>query len=173
MRQHSHDSGAATIAVLVDVDIAEARAERLDLEAAAQAAGQRLFVVEITADRDLEPAFASMVEQKAGALFIGAGAYFAARRRLLAALALRHRLPAAHAQREFVVAGGLMCYGTSMTDAYRQGGSYAGRILKGELPADFAGAASHQVRIRDQSGNREGARPFRANAHSRRRRRGD
>ena len=137
MRQHSHDSGAATIAVLVDVDIAEARAERLDLEAAAQAAGQRLFVVEITADRDLEPAFASMVEQKAGALFIGAGAYFAARRRLLAALALRHRLPAAHAQREFVVAGGLMCYGTSMTDAYRQGGIYAGRILKGELPADL------------------------------------
>jgi putative ABC transport system substrate-binding protein len=78
-----------------------------------------------------------MVEQKAGALYIGAGAYFAARYRLLAALALRHRLPAAHAQREFVAAGGLMSYGTSITDAYRQAGLYAGRILKGEQPADL------------------------------------
>jgi ABC-type uncharacterized transport system substrate-binding protein len=129
--------GATTIAALVDGHTAEAMAERRDLEAAAQAVGQRLFVVEIGADRDLEPAFASAVEQKAGALFIGAGAYFGGRQRLLAALALRHRLPASHAQREFVVAGGLMSYGTSITDAYRQGGIYAGRILKGELPADL------------------------------------
>jgi putative tryptophan/tyrosine transport system substrate-binding protein len=104
---------------------------------AAQAVQQRLFVVEIEADRDLEPAFASAVEQKAGALFIGTGAYLGGRLRLLAALALRHRLPASHGQREFVVAGGLMSYGTSFTDAYRQGGVYAGRVLKGELPADL------------------------------------
>jgi putative ABC transport system substrate-binding protein len=127
----------ATIAVLVDPRTAESVAERRDLEAAAQAVGQRLSVVEIREDRELEPAFASMVEQKAGALYIGAGAYFAARYRLLAALALRHRLPAAHAQREFVAAGGLMSYGTSITDAYRQAGLYAGRILKGEQPADL------------------------------------
>ena len=129
--------GAATIAVLVDPRITEGMEERRDLEAAAQAVGQRLFVVEIAADRDLEPAFASAVEQKAGALFIGAGAYFFARQRLLAALALRHRLPAAHALRGFVAAGGLMSYGTSITDAYRQSGIYAGRILKGEQPADL------------------------------------
>jgi putative ABC transport system substrate-binding protein len=129
--------GAATIAVLVDPRTAETLAERSDLEAAAQAVGQQLFVVEIREDRELEPAFASMVEQKAGALFVGAGAYFAARYRLLAALALRHRLPATHAQREFVLAGGLMAYGTSIPDAYRQAGLYAGRILKGEQPADL------------------------------------
>jgi putative ABC transport system substrate-binding protein len=129
--------GAATIAVLVHARTAESLAERRDLDAAAQAVGQRLFVVEIRDDRELEPAFVSVVEQKAGALFIGAGAYFAARRRLLAALALRHRLPAAHAQREFVAAGGLMAYGTSIPDAYRQAGLYAGRILKGERPADL------------------------------------
>ena len=129
--------GATTIAVLVDGHTAEAMAERRDLEAAAQAVQQRLFVVEIEADRDLESAFASAVEQKAGALFIGVGAYLGGRLRLLAALALRHRLPASHFQREFVVAGGLMSYGTSFTDAYRQGGIYVGRVLKGELPADL------------------------------------
>jgi ABC-type uncharacterized transport system substrate-binding protein len=128
---------AATIAVLVDPRTAEGIAERRDVEVAAQAVGQRLFVVEIETDRDVEPAFASMVEQKAGALFIGAGAYFGGRLRLLASLAMRHGVPAAHAQREFVLAGGLMSYGTSFTDAYRQGGVYAGRILKGEHPADL------------------------------------
>jgi putative tryptophan/tyrosine transport system substrate-binding protein len=129
--------GAATIAVLVDPRTGETVAERRDLEAAAQAVGQRLFVVEIREDRELEPAFASMLEQKAGALYIGAGPYLSPRLRLLAALALRHRLPAAHGQREFVAAGGLMAYGTSIPDAYRQAGLYAGRILKGEQPADL------------------------------------
>jgi putative tryptophan/tyrosine transport system substrate-binding protein len=129
--------GAATIAVLVDPRTAETQAERRDLEAAAQAVGQRLFVIEIREDRELEPAFASVVEQRACALYIGVGAYFAARQRLLAALALRDRLPAAHAQREFVVAGGLMSYGTGISNAYRQAGLYAGRILKGEQPADL------------------------------------
>jgi putative ABC transport system substrate-binding protein len=127
----------ATIAVLVDPRTAEGIAERRDVEVAAQAVGQPLFVVEIRTDRDLEPAFAAIVEQKVGALFIGAGAYFAGRQRLLASLAIRHGVPAAQAQREFVVAGGLMSYGTSITDAYREGGIYAGRILKGEHPADL------------------------------------
>jgi putative ABC transport system substrate-binding protein len=127
----------ATIAVLVDPCTAEGIAERRDVEVAAQAVGQPLFVVEIRTDRDLEPAFAAIVEQKVGALFIGAGAYFAGRQRLLASLAIRHGVPAAQAQREFVVAGGLMSYGTSITDAYREGGIYAGRILKGEHPADL------------------------------------
>ena len=129
--------GATTIAVFVDARTAEALAERRDIEAAAQVVGQRLYVVEIREDRELEPAFASVVEQKAGALYISAGAYFSARQRLLAALALRHRLPAAHAQREFVVVGGLMSYGTSISNAYRQAGLYAGRILKGEQAADL------------------------------------
>jgi putative ABC transport system substrate-binding protein len=129
--------GATTIAVLVDPRIAEGIAERHDVEVAAQAVGQRLFVVEIRTDRDLEAAFASMVEQKAGALFIGAGGYLGGRLRLLAALAARYGLPAAHAQREFVLAGGLMSYGTSFTDAYRQGGIYVGKILKGENRADL------------------------------------
>ena len=89
------------------------------------------------ADRDLEPAFASMVERKAGALLIGTGPFLTARQRQLAALALRHKLPAARSLRGFVEAGGLMSYGASIADAYRQAGLYAGRILKGEKPADL------------------------------------
>ena len=78
-----------------------------------------------------------MVERKAGALLIGAGPFFTARQRQLAALALRHQLPAARNLREFAEAGGLMSYGASITDAYRQAGLYAGQILKGEKPADL------------------------------------
>ncbi len=78
-----------------------------------------------------------MIEQKAGALLIGAGAFFTARIPRLAALALRHNLPSSQSLRGYVEAGGLMSYGTSISDAYRQGGVYAGRILKGEKPADL------------------------------------
>jgi putative ABC transport system substrate-binding protein len=128
---------AETIAVLVDANNAEARAEQRDLEATAKAAGQRVVMLELKSDRDLAPAVASAAEQKAGALLVGAGPYFSARHRLVAALALRHKLPAAQSQREFAMAGGLMSYGTSQSDAYRQGGVYAGRILKGEKPGDL------------------------------------
>ena len=129
--------GAATIGVMIDPSTNEGVVERRDLEAAAKAVGQQLFVIETTADRELEPAFASMVERKAGALLIGAGPFLTARQRQLAALALRHQLPAARSLRGFVEAGGLMSYGASITDAYRQAGLYAGRILKGEKPADL------------------------------------
>ena len=129
--------GAATIGVMIDPHTNEGVVERRDLEVAAKAIGQQLFVIETTADRDLEPAFASMVERKAGALLIGASPFFTARRRQLAALALRHNLPMAGSLRGFVEAGGLMSYGASISDAYRQAGLYAGRILKGEKPADL------------------------------------
>ena len=129
--------GAATIAVLNDPRLNEGREERRDLETAAQAVGQRLAIFEVRTDQEVESAFASMIEQKAGALLIGSGAFFTARRQRLAALALRHKLPASHALRGFVEAGGLMSYGTSITDAYRQAGLYAARILKGEKPADL------------------------------------
>ena len=129
--------GAATIGVMIDPRTNEGVVERRDLEAAAKAVGQQLLVIEATADRDLEPAFASMIERKAGALLIGSGAFLTARQRQLAALALRHKLPTARNLRGFVEAGGLMSYGASITDAYRQAGLYVGRILKGEKPADL------------------------------------
>ena len=105
--------------------------------AAAQALGQQLLVLDVGSDRDIETAFTTCVQRGAGALLIGAGAFMNFHRERLVALAARHALAASYPLREFVVAGGLMSYGTSITDAYRQAGRYAGRVLKGEKPGDL------------------------------------
>jgi putative ABC transport system substrate-binding protein len=128
---------AATIAVLVDSNTPEAERERRDVQAAAQAIGQQLVVVDARGDRDIETAFATFVQREAGARFAGTGAFLNSRRERVVALAARHALPASYALREFATAGGLMSYGTSITEAYRLAGIYAGRILKGEKPADL------------------------------------
>jgi putative ABC transport system substrate-binding protein len=125
------------IAVLVNPNRADTEAERRDVLDAANTIGLQLIVFDITSDRDIEAAFASVIQRGAGAMFVGTGAFTNSYRERLVALAARHRVPASYSQREAVVAGGLMSYGTSIPDAYRQAGTYAARILKGEKPSDL------------------------------------
>jgi putative ABC transport system substrate-binding protein len=128
---------AATIAILVGTDTLEARIERRDVELAAQALGQQLIVAPVASEGELDGAFTSIVERGAKALLVGAGPLLASNRERIVALAARHAIPAIYSLREYVEAGGLMSYGASLVEAYRQAGIYAGRILKGEKPADL------------------------------------
>src|SRR5581483_4473737 len=106
--------------VLVESMNPEAKAELIDLQAAAQGVGTELTVVDVRIAADIESAFATFVQRGAGALFAGSGPFLTANRKQLIDLAARHRLPASYSLREFVTDGGLMSYGTSISDAYRQ-----------------------------------------------------
>jgi putative ABC transport system substrate-binding protein len=123
--------------MLVGIDTLEARVERRDVELAAQALGQQLIVAPVSSGGELDGAFRSIVERGAKALLVGSGPLLTSDRERVVALAARYAIPAIYALREFVEAGGLMSYGASIVEAYRQTGMYAGRVLKGEKPADL------------------------------------
>ena len=106
-------------------------------QAAARAIGQRIVVLDASSAAEIEQAFAAIARQRADALLVNADALFTAERELLVALAARYRMPAIYAWREFAEAGGLMSYGTNLNRSYHQVGTYVGRILKGEKPADL------------------------------------
>src|SRR5262245_17954904 len=133
---------AATMAMLVGTDTLEARIERRDVELAAQALGQQLIIAPVSSKGELNGAFTSIVERGAKALLVGVGALLTSNRERVVGLAARHAIPAIYAVREFVEVGGLMSYGASIAEAYRQVGIYAGRILKGQKPADLPVAQS-------------------------------
>ena len=128
---------ATTFGVLAIPNIPETQAERRDLKAAAQTIEQQVIILDVRSDRDIETAFATFVQRGVGALLGGAGPFLHSHRDRIVALAARHAMPAIYPNREYVVAGGLMSYGTSITDGYRQAGIYTGRILKGEKPAEL------------------------------------
>jgi putative ABC transport system substrate-binding protein len=126
------------VAVLVNPSQpALSQATLRDMEPAARAMGMQIQVLNATTSNEIDAAFASFARQRADALFVSPDPLFLSRRMQLTHLASRHAIPSAYALRDYVVAGGLMSYGTSLTDAYRQVGVYTGRILKGTKPSDL------------------------------------
>jgi putative tryptophan/tyrosine transport system substrate-binding protein len=128
---------AALIAVLLNPKIASFEARLKDVQSAARAFGQQIHIYRASTEAELDSAFAIFGQLRAGALLVGADPFFLTQRERIVALAARHTIPAVYEQREFAVAGGLMSYGTSLTDATRQVGLYAGRVLKGEKPGEL------------------------------------
>jgi putative tryptophan/tyrosine transport system substrate-binding protein len=135
------------IAALVNPDFPSAEFQSREMQEAARALGFHLLIVKASTESELDTAFATLVRERVGALAVASDGFFFFRRERIAALAASHGLPSIFPQREAAIAGGLMSYGTSVPDAYRQGGIYVGRILKGEKPADLPVQQSVKVEL--------------------------
>ena len=125
------------IGVLANPNYPTAATQLQDLEQAARSVGKRLFPAKASDDAELNAAFASLLQQRVGALLVTSDPYFDSRRDRIIAFAAQNRLPAVYTWREYAIAGGLVSYGPSVTEAYRNSGIYAGRILKGAKPSDL------------------------------------
>jgi putative ABC transport system substrate-binding protein len=125
------------IALLIDANNITSAAELSDLEGAVHAIGLNSVVRKVAGELEIDAAFATFTQQRAGALVVGNSPFFTSQIKRIVALAAQNALPASYQQREFAEVGGLMSYGSSLSDAYRQAGIYTGRILKGTKPADL------------------------------------
>ena len=134
---HELRPSAARIAVLVDPNFPVTEPFVSDVLAAASAIGRQMEVLHASTGRDIDTVFSGLAQKPVDALLVGPAVLFNIRRVQLVTLAAYHRVPAIYGLREFVEVGGLMSYGASITDAQRQAGIYAGRILKGEKPGDL------------------------------------
>jgi len=124
-------------AALIDMNNLYTDSEITDLRAAASAIGRQIEILTVSTSHDIETAFASLAQKQVSGLAVSASAFFTSRRVLFATLAARHAVATIYSDRRYTEAGGLMSYGTNTIDLYRQVGIYAGRILKGEKPADL------------------------------------
>jgi putative tryptophan/tyrosine transport system substrate-binding protein len=135
---HEVVPNAALIGVLLNPAAASyLDRETSDVQEAARVVGQQLLILRASTEEAIEAAFAMAVEQRAGGLLVAADPFFVSRREQIVALAARYAIPAIYELREYATAGGLMTYGINIGDAYHQVGSYVGRILKGEKPANL------------------------------------
>jgi putative tryptophan/tyrosine transport system substrate-binding protein len=128
---------ATIIGLLLNPNDPRAETQSGDVQEAAHALGLQVHIVNASTEGEIVSAFATLAQLRAGALIVGTGEFFNRQAEQLVVLAARHVMPAIYQYRLFVVAGGLIAYGTSLTDSYRQAGVYTARILKGEKPADL------------------------------------
>jgi len=128
---------ADPIAVLVDPNFVSAEAQVRDVQEAAARLSVQLVILRAGTENEIDAAFVTLVRQRAGALLVCAAPHFYVQHQQIVLLAARHAIPVMYERRDFAEAGGLMSYGTSLADAYRQMGVYAGRILTGDKPADL------------------------------------
>ena len=138
---------ATSMAALVNPTNPNADAHSSDLQAAARKLGIELHILHASSERDFDTVFTSLVRTRAVALVIGSDPFYVSRSKQLGALTARHAVPAIYQFREFVEGGGLLSYGSSITDAYRLVGVYTGRILRGEKPADLPVQQSAKVEL--------------------------
>jgi putative tryptophan/tyrosine transport system substrate-binding protein len=134
---HELAPGADLIGVLINPNFPEAVRQLPDLKEAARTIGRRLVIANASHDEELDAAFMSLVREHVGALLVGSDPYFNTRRDRIVAFAAKERLPAIYQFREYAVAGGLLSYGISLTDSYRQCGDYTAKVLKGARPAEL------------------------------------
>jgi putative ABC transport system substrate-binding protein len=134
---HELVPNSSIVAVLLDPKYSGFLRALPDLDAAGRALGRRIVEVTAENERELDAAFAKVAQTGAGALLVSGSPFFTGQRSRLVALAARHAVPAIYDVREFVAAGGLISYSASITDAYRQAGTYAGRIVKGAKPSEL------------------------------------
>ena len=127
--------GADFIGLLVNPNVPAINTR--EAQAAADMLGRKLLIVKASTESDFEMAFATLVEQRVGALLVPSDGLFDNLPNQLVALSARHAIPTIYQNREFAAAGGLLSYGANQTDIYRQVGVYAGRILNGEKPANL------------------------------------
>jgi len=128
---------ATTIGVLLDPTFSSVDMQLSEVHTAARATGHELRVLNVSTDTEIDEAFSILVKSRAGGLVVGGNPFLNGKRTKLINLAAREAIPAIYEARESTIAGGLMSYGPSITDVYRQLGVYAGRVLKGEKPSDL------------------------------------
>jgi putative tryptophan/tyrosine transport system substrate-binding protein len=134
---HELIPGASVIATLTDPTFPDAVAELREVEEASRIIGQKIVPVNASNEREIDAAFASIAQAGAGALVVMGGPFFTSKSQMLVALSARYAIPTIYDLRDYVEVGGLISYGASFTDAYRQAGVYAGRILKGAKPSEL------------------------------------
>jgi putative ABC transport system substrate-binding protein len=144
---HEVVSKTPLMGVLVNPRTRIAESETKSVLAAADSLGQKLVVIQAHTDSDVDAAFVTLSQRRAGALMVLGDAFYLGRRNRLVELAARQAIPTIYNLREYTTAGGLMSYGTSITDAHRIAGLYAGRILKGGKPADLPVQQSTKVEL--------------------------